>query len=473
MGVKLLNGKVAFSAAELSEDPKTDKCAVSHSAFALHDHQPVLLSGSPQFQQASSQYHSTLPTHTPAAGLTSLRPTPPGLFQARPSFQAHPADNNVSKARAALSTWPRQQPAVQQALDEDLNDDDAFDAICDLDALLTPPSLHRSVPASSHDSRNSTKQYRRQCSSPPRPSSVRAHTSTAHRGSPQHGQYSQTQIYSPKKAHVRAEVYSPKKADFKAQVYSPKKLDGTCSAGAGSSGRCLWTGDQQTAAEAACVAAPMRILKRPVIPDQQASCSAVSPPLAATASVPTASTSRASAAHAGVHATPDSTVGPLDSPVSATSGNESPLSVSDLIYLQNQQSMQSSAQQMVHSNYGSVSKAPSVAPALPSDQAVSANSDSAHCTGLSASHLKTTCAFPPGLQLNKSSARAFPPGLQTRGVNARHHSNPVHQLVQELQEQPLLAEVSGRDPACQVGALLAVHLGHGSDSQTDQIRLTC
>lgn len=364
---------------------------------------------------------------------------------------------DVSKARTAASTLP--QPAVQQALVEDLNDDDAFDAICDLDALLTPPSLHRPAPPSSHDSGASTEQYRRQCSPPTRPSSVCAHTSTAHRGSSQHGHYSQTQTYSPKKGDVRAQVYSPKKADVRAQVYSPQKADGRCSAGARSSGRCLWTGDQQTAAEAAPVSAAMRILKRPVIPDQQASCSAVSPPLAATISVPTASFSRLSGAHAGSQATPYNPVGAIDSPVSATSSNESPTSATGLNYLQSQQSMQrSTAQWTAHSNDGSVSKAPSVAHAEPSDEAVSANFDTAHCTGLSATKLSIACPFPPGLRPRKSTTCAFPPGLQPREADTRHGSNPVHQLVMEVQEQPLLAEASGVEPASQAGVMLALHL---------------
>ena len=436
VGVKLLNGRVAYSAAELSSDAKTDKLPVSNSVSAPHDRQPVLCSGNLPLPQPGSQFHSTLSTHTPAARKTSLRPTPPGLLQAHSSFQAYTADTHVSKARNAASSLPQPQPAVQQALDIDLNDDDAFDAICDLDALLTPPSLHQPAPLSSHGLGSSTQQHRRHCSSPTRLLSERAHTSTAHRGSPQHGQYSQTQTYSPKKANVRA------------QVHSPKKAGGRCSAVARSSGRCLWTGDQQTATEAASVTAPMRILKRPVIPDQQASCSAVSPPLAATPSVPTAFMSRASAAHAGSQATPYSTVARLDSPVSATSGNESPPSLSDLNYSQNQQSMQgSAAQQTVHSNYGSISKAPSVAPASSSAEAVSANFDAAHCTGLSASQLNT--------------ALAFPPGLQPRGANVRHHSKPMHQLAMELPKQALPTEAAGLEPDSQVGtvSILAVHLG--------------
>ena len=426
MGVQLLNGRVAYSAAELSSDAKTDKHSDSkESVLAPCDRQPVLFSRNLPFQKPRSQSPRVFLTHALAAEATALRPS--GLHQAHASFQFHTADMDVSKARIAAPTLPQPQPAVQQALGEDLNDDDAFDAICDLDALLTPPSLHRPAPASSHDSGDSTEQYRRQCSPPTRPFSVRAHTSTAHSGSPRHGQYSHTQTYSPKKADVRA------------QVYSPKKLDGRCSAGARSSGRCLWTGDQQTAAEAACVTAPMRILKRPVIPDQQASCSAVSPPLAATTSVSTASMRRASVANAGSEATAYSVVGAIDSPVSATSSNASPMSVSDVHFLQSQQSMQgSAAQQTAHSTYGSVSKAPSVAPALPS------------------SKHSTACAFPPGLQPNNRNACTFPPGLQPRGADLWHHSNPVHQLVMEKPQQPMLAEVS--EPS-QVGTLLAVHLG--------------
>ena len=349
---------------------------------------------------------------------------------------------DVIKARTAASTLPQPQPAVQQALDEDLDDDDAFDAICDLDALLTPPSLHRPAPPSSHDSGDSIEQYRRQCSPQARPSSVCAHTSTAHRGS------SQTQ------------TYSPIKGDFRAQVHSPKKVDGRCSAGARTSGSCLWTGDQQTGAEAAPVSAAVRILKRPVIPDQQASCSAVSPPLAATTSVPTGSLSRFTGTNAGSQAMPYSTVGAIDSPFNATSSNGSPTSVSGLNHLQSQQSMQrNAALQTTHSNDGSVSKAPSVAPAVPSDDAVSANFDAVHCTDHSKTTLSSACAFPPGLWPNHSTAYAFPPGLQPRKADARHASKPVHQLVMELQDQPLLAEASGVEPASQVGVKLALHSG--------------
>ena len=429
---------MAYSAAELSSDPKTDKCSDLESVPAPHDRQPVLFSASPPFHQPRSQFPRALPAHMSAAAVTALRPHPSGLHQAQASFQAYTADMDVNKARTVSSTLPQPQPAAQQALDEDLNDDDAFAAICDLDALLTPPSLHRPAPASSHDSGDSTEQYRRHCSPPTRSFSVRAHTSTARGGSPPHGQYSHTKTYSPKKAGARAQVHSPKKADVRAHVYSPKKADGRCSAGARSSGRCLWTGDQQTSAEAASMTAPMRILKRPVIPDQQAICSAVSPPLAATTIVPTASMSRTSVATAGLQDAAYSTVGALDSPVSATSSNASPMSVPNLNLLQRQQSLQgTAAQQTVHSSHGDVSKGPSVAPALPS------------------SKLSTACAFPPGLQPNNSSACAFPPGLQPRGADLRHHSNPVHQLVMEVPEQPLLAEVSGLEPASQVGALLA------------------
>lgn len=460
VGVKLLNGSVAYSVAELSSAPNTEKCSDSKTdkcpdlepVSAPHGHQSQLFSCSLPSQRYGSQFPTALPICT--AGLTSLRPTPSGPLQAHPSFQAYTADIGLSKAgTAAAPPFPRSQPPVQHV--PDLNDDDAFDAICDLDALLAPPLLPQPAPAASHSSRHSAEQHRRQCSPHTRPSSVHLCASTAHSGSPEQHQYSQSQSFSPKKADVRARVYSPKKAEVRPQLYSPNTGDGRCSANAQGSGRCLWTGDEQAAAEAAPLSAPMSILKRPLIPDQQASGSAASHPLPATASVPKASLSRASGAAAGSVITPCSIVGTIDNPVSATSSTQSPTSVSGLNHSQSQQSMQGSkVQRAARSLNGSASKAPSVAAVSSSDELTSA----ACCTALPAAKLGTPCAFPPGFPPNNSTACAFPPGLQPRGADHRHHTDAVRQLVMELQEQPVLAEASGLEPAGQVGTISACYL---------------
>ena len=462
VGVKLLNGSVAYSVAELNLAPNTDKCPDSKTdkrpslepVPAFHGHQSELFSSNLPSQQHGSQFPTALPICAPTAGLASPWPTPSGPLQAHPSLQAYTAGIGLSKAGITGSPLPRSQPPVQHVPIADLNDDDAFDAICDLDALLAPPSLPQRA---SHSSRDSAEQHRHQCNPHARPSSDHLYTSTAHSGSPKQHQYSQSQSFSPKKADVRARVYSPKKADIRPQLYSPNRGDGRCSANARGSGRSLWTGDQQAAADAA----PLSILKRPVISDQQASFSAVSHPLAGTAysdshSVPRASLSRASGAAAGPLATPCSIEGRVDNPVSATSSNQSPPSVSGLNHLQSQQSMQGSrAQRAAHSHNGSASKAPSVAAGASSDELASAKRDAACCTALPASEPSTACAFPPGFRPNTSTACAFPPGLQPRQADHRHHTDAVHQLVVELQEQPVLAEASGLEPAGQVGTILA------------------
>lgn len=465
MGVKLQNGNVAYSVAELSSAPnnnkyldsKTDRCPNLEPVSAVHGHQSELFSSNLLSQQHGNQYPTPLPVCTPTAGLRSLRPCPSGPLQAHPSFQAHTADIGLSQARPAAPPLPRSQPPVQHVPVAELNDDDAFDAICDLDALLAPPSLPQPTPAASHSSRHGSEQHRRQCSPHVRPSSVHLYTSTAHSGSPQQNQYSQNQSFSPTKADVRARVYSPKKADVRLRLYSPNKGDGRCSASAQGSGRSLWTGDQQAAAEAAPVSAPMCILKRPVIPDQQASSSAVSHPLAGTASVPKASLSRASEAVAGFFTTACNTVGTGNNPVSATSINQSPTSVSGLKYIHSQQSMQGSkAQPAAHSQNGSASKAPSVATVSRGNELASAKRNAACCTALPASKLSTACAFPPGFQPNSSTACPFPPGLQPRETDHRNHADAVHQLVLELQEQHVLAEASGLEPAGQVRHYLSL-----------------
>lgn len=459
VGVKLLNGSVAYSVAELGSAQNTDKCSDSKTdkrpnlepVSALHGHQPELFSCSRPLQQHGSPFSTALPVCTPKAGLASLRPTPSGPLQAHPSLQAYTADIALSKAGPAALPLPKSQPPVQHVPIADVNDDDAFAAICDLDALLAPPLLPQ--PAS-HSSRHSAEQHRHQCNPHARPSSVHLYTSTAQAaGSPEQHQYSQS--FSPKKADARARVYSPKKTDIRPQLYSPNRGAGRCSANVRGSGRSLWTGDQQAAAEAAPVSAPMSILKRPVITDQQASCSAVSHPLAATAyshSVPRASLSRASGAAAGpLTTTPCCIMGTVDKPVSATSSNQSPPSVSGLNHSQSQQSMQGSrAQPAAHRHNGSASEAPSVAAVSSSGELASAKREAACCTAPPASQPSTACAFPPGFRPNTSTARAFPPGLQPRQADHRHHAEAVHQLVMDLQEQPVLAEAAGLEPAGQV-----------------------
>ena len=416
VGVKLLNGSVAYTAAGLSPDPNANTLSDSETTFACSGPQPVLLSGSPPLQQQhGSQSPKSLLSQTPAKSLLCqtpvavpalLRPSLLGPFQSRPSFQADTADLGVSKAKHAGSSLLPPQTVVDQVLDEDVNDDDAFDAICDLDALLAPPSLHRPAPALSHDLIDT------------RPSSVRAHTSTAHSSRSQDGQYSPTQTYSPKKGGARRTVAAP------------------------SNQRCLWAGDQQTAVEAALTSAPMRILKRPVISDQQASPNAVSPPLAATSNVPTACISRAIGASAGVQLISNSTVEPAGSPIS--SNNESPMSTSGLEYLQGQQSIPSStALQAVHSSNGSTSKAAFVATVSPSDKPASAMWDAARCTRPSASMLST--------------AGAISPDFSSRDAVVSPHINPVHQLVMELQEQPLLTETSASQVSYAGSALRLMH----------------
>lgn len=398
LGAKLLDGSVAYSATELRPDQNIAKPADLEPASEPQRLPPGLFPRSQPHQLHRSRSQSNSLTQVPAVGAASVRRSLLGGLQAGPSSQSDQAPQDTSPATnsACPVPWPATS-APPPALDEDLNDDDAFDAICSLDALLAPSSPQRPTPHLAFDLRDSREHDQRQGSPYTRPSPVRAHTSTAHRSSPE------------------------------GQTGSPHTADSRRSAAARSTGLGLWTAGQQTAAEAAAAAAPMRILKRPVIPDQQAVSTAVSPPLAPKLAV-SASVCKASSASAlMLHSALEMKGGDV-SPASASLREEADKSKSSQECLPSQQGTLGSS-----SSDGSTSEAPAAATVSPFDTSALAKSNSAHRSDPSASDLHFAC----GILADSSS----------RHIHDPHHSSPA----QQSHEQLLPAEGSQLGPPVQVG----------------------
>ncbi|KAL3147998.1 hypothetical protein ABBQ38_014293 [Trebouxia sp. C0009 RCD-2024] len=354
---------------------------------------PGLFPRSYSQQLHSSQPQTDLLTQLPAVGAASVRRSLLGHLQAYTSSYVDPSSLNAFKANSPV---PSPDTAAPTALNEDLNDDDAFDAICSLDVLLAPPSVQQPPPGLALDLRRGTERHRRQGSPYTRPSAVRAHTSTTHRSSPE------------------------------GQTGSPNKADSRRTAAARSAGLGLWTAGLESAAEAAGAAAPMRILKRPVIPDQQAMSSAVSPPLAPTLVVSASSVCKPSSAGASpsaimVHSAARSRDRDF-SPVSASLREDSDKSAQS--HAQGHQCISGSS-----SSDGSASEAPAAPAVLLYTKPAFAKSHAAHHTDLTASDSRTAFAS----SLDSSSGQSDDP----------HHSSPAHALLVELHQQP--AEGTGLD----------------------------
>lgn len=401
VGVKLSSGSVAYSAADLSPDRSVPKPADLMPASEPQRLPPGLFPRSQSHQLHSSQLQTNLLTHVLAVGAAPVRRSLLGHLQAYTSSQVDPTSLNALKASSPVPSPDTVAPA---ALDEDLNDDDAFDAICSLDAMLAPPSVQQPPPVLALNLRHGTERDRRQA----RPSSIRAHTSTTHTSSPE------------------------------GQTGSPKIADSRRTAAARSTALGLWTAGQQTAAEAAAAAAPMRILKRPVIADQQAMSSAVSPPLAPKVVVSATSVCKASSACASFNANMmHSAARSMNSDVSPVSANlREDSDKSAQSHAQSHQDVSGSS-----SSGGSASEAPAATTVSLYNKAAFAKSHAAHHTDFTASEFRTAFAS----SLDYTSGQTHDP----------HHSSPTHQLLVELHQQP--AGGIGLDADGKVGTFAALH----------------
>ncbi len=445
VGVKLANGSTAFSSEELKAGlacPKAATYARSRDQSAAIDTVSAKLGG-----QAPGLLQSRIQPQTPSTSSSPGNWAP--LASAHhaselPAAKVYFSKSQTTAAFLAESRLPLNQPVVcgqppvPYVSCEVQNEDDALEALQELDALLTSTPVSRpkaaNQDAESYPQR-ATMKY--QSSPSARSSAASAHTSTAdshHRresGSLSHRSLSSLSTVT---EHMAPHSTVPH-----------------------STVRRLWTeGRDEQPKPGPSSPFPMRILKRPSIASGQSSPDAVSPPLATQAdqTLPARANTSVQPIHVvtGASSTPGgpppglSRAALCDSMVSISQtsnslSNERLKSKSVLQYLQRQQQVQSSTSPVSsESSKGSKLEAPacshSSSPSL-SVAAAAAAVESSHVVPLQ---------FPSEGTVSNVSAPVSVAYQATSNMPQRS-SSPVDDLVLELQLQHLVTRVPGLLPA--------------------------
>ena len=453
VGVKLQSGRIAFSTDDMQTGLDSAKTAVlSNLTLQASQH---ALSADPLRTQCNSQVtllSKSQPQARPgvltglsgSASISASSPSDRGSVYAS-APEASPAhlynESQTLPVFQADCFPPTSEPCVPDVPYDDQSEDDALQALQELDALLTPASIHRRVaptPPTPSSAYADTMKYQ---PSPTR-SAACAHTSTADRYRYSNG--STTQLHSPESV-----------------VTNGKTLHHGAV-------RRLWTAgrdEQQWPAASSPATQPMRILKRPSIATNSASPDAVSPPLANRASQCLQASTNSDgqpafvensrlppglfakshlAGNTAAQCEPVSTT-PQAAYTSSTSGlsNERLKSQSVLRYLQ-QQGQSRALPVSTESCHGSKSEAPGLV--------------------LSA-HRHITAAVPASKASPSAAGQSFPnsTGSDELAVSGQagatvknqpqRSDSPVDELVLELQLQHLMEKVPGLIPAMAVFAI--------------------
>ncbi|DBA98882.1 TPA: hypothetical protein ACH3X1_014639 [Trebouxia sp. C0004] len=289
VGVKLSNGIIAYSAQQVTAGFAAPIPASVSSSFSSS-------AGRPSPEQAAKPFgdgqtcHLPLPSHSQSqaqVGILSRLSRP--INRAAPQRLLPDADISPDQLYR-LQTEPVSQPvmsSVPYVQYEDQDEDDALDALQELDALLMPASFTRcKAPSVSSPSSVLRDTMKYQHTPTARRSAAGTHTSTTNR----------EEMCSP--------LQTPAASDTSASYNAARGLwtaDRDEQHSASKSAHSLWTaGRDQQAQTKRSSPVPVRILKRPNIATGHCSLDAISPPMAGPSSQSlsrSGSTSRRFAAH--------------------------------------------------------------------------------------------------------------------------------------------------------------------------------
>jgi hypothetical protein len=462
VGVKLFNGSIAYSAQQVTAGFASPKPASSSSSFSssacwqspkqaakpFPDGQTCCL---PAGSQSQSQAQ---------VGILSRLSGP--INRAAPQWLLPDAEISTEQLYR-LQTEPVSQPiasSVPYVQYEDQDEDDALNALQELDALLMPASFTRcKAPSVSSPSSVLRDTMKYQHSPPARRSAARAHTSTTD------------------KEEMLSPLQTPAVTDTSASYNAVQGLwsaDRDEQHSASKTAHSLWNAgkDQQSRTERSSPA-PVRILKRPNIATGHCSLDAISPPLAGPSDQSlsrSGSTSRQFAANTTASLTLlldipraiQSTVGTAAPGTAAASAaaivqssrtsliNERLRSQSMLNFLQCQQQEHSSLSVVPSDNskskeYAKLRSEINSLPAVRTAAAAAPKSEQVIACSLDSS---TSNASSQSAAIAHAESDAVPPCS----------SSPVDDLVLELQLQHLMDKVPGLAPAM-AGFAIKVRLG--------------